>query len=179
MDHTYYHALAISLDREGRIEEALSAIEEALRFNPDGAQILSTYAHLLTTAGKFDEAEDAIGRALALHRSDGHFHHLLAHLLQRRGEIVAAVEALKTATELAPDVAGFRTKLEALATEAGISLELPQSPAGEGDRSDPAAGADPVTTLPRPESRGSAWPCGAAASGQGTNRKGRLALSPR
>jgi Flp pilus assembly protein TadD len=62
LDHSYYHALAISLDREGRIEEALSAIEEALRFNPDGAQILSTYAHLLTTAGKFDEAEDAIGR---------------------------------------------------------------------------------------------------------------------
>ena len=162
MDHTYYHALAISLDREGRIEEALSAIEEALRLNPDGAQIVGTYAHLLTVAGKFDQAEDTIRRALALHRSDGHFHHLLAHLLQRRGEIVAAVQALKIATELAPDVAGFRTKLEALATAAGITLELPQSPAGEGDRPDPAPGTDPATTLPpalnREEAPGPAAP---------------------
>ena len=53
------HALAIALERSGRLEEAGKATEEAARLAPDDPPILLSHAILLLKRGRVAEARDA------------------------------------------------------------------------------------------------------------------------
>ena len=86
----------------GRSEEALAALEEAVRRKPDLATGLLHLALALTRAGRFAEAAPHLRRALELRPESAAFHLLAGEAFFQAGEYGSARTELARALELNP-----------------------------------------------------------------------------
>jgi len=91
--------LAQTLRTQGRSQEALTVLEEALQRNPDEPQLIAERAVALSLAGRSDEGLRTLDEALSRHEDDASLHRGRAYLMfvsdrreQARGEVERALE---------------------------------------------------------------------------------------
>lgn len=99
---TPYHERAATLAREGRVQEALSCYDEALRKNPDNDMILNNKAIALITLGRFEEALATCKKAASLNPDSPDIFTNTGVALERLGRFPEAAEALERATAINP-----------------------------------------------------------------------------
>src|SRR5438094_913209 len=93
----------VSLQKEGRWEEAEKQYKSALRFNPADPKSHMDLAVVLTAQAKFDAAAPHMEEALHLQPNNGEFHFNYASLLQRLGRGDEAGPHYEAAARLLPD----------------------------------------------------------------------------
>ncbi len=87
---------------QGRVDEALSLLDEARAAEPFSTDLALRRAHLLRVRGRMDDALATIQEALVLCPEDSSIHARLAHERVRAGDTEGAVSALETAVALDP-----------------------------------------------------------------------------
>ncbi len=103
--------LAISLDREGELEEAREHFEEALRLQPDWPEALYNYGVTLAKMGNFDEAIAVYRRALEIRPGYVEARYNLALAYDQLKDYDRAIREYRAAIRLAPDLAPIRNNL--------------------------------------------------------------------
>jgi tetratricopeptide (TPR) repeat protein len=98
------HNRAVALRVEERLDEALAAIEMALRLGPPKPESRLMRAHILGDLGRFDEAVDTYQKLLADHPDVIDGHQTLSSLLPQIGRRAEALESYKAALLKRPDV---------------------------------------------------------------------------
>ena len=95
-------ALANSLARQGRIDDALAAARLAAQSEPGNPQCQHQLALLLLRAGRSAEAEAAARAAVSAAPQIGAYQDTLAHVLKQQGRPDQAVQAAQLAAALEP-----------------------------------------------------------------------------
>jgi tetratricopeptide (TPR) repeat protein len=98
------HNRAIALRVEEQFEEALAAIEIALKLGPPKLESRLMRAHILGDLGRFGEAVDAYQKLLADHPDITEGHQTLSTLLPQIGRRSEALDSYKAALMKRPDV---------------------------------------------------------------------------
>jgi tetratricopeptide (TPR) repeat protein len=98
------HNRAVALRVEERFEEALAAIETALRLGPPRPESRLMRAHILGDLGRFDEAVNTYRSLLADHPDVLDGHQTLSSLLPQIGRRAEALNSHKEALAKRPDV---------------------------------------------------------------------------
>jgi tetratricopeptide (TPR) repeat protein len=88
---------------EGRLEEAVTAFEAALRVKPDYANARNNLGNALLQLGRTEQAVPHLERALALAPDDATVHYNYANALLLRGQAEEAMAHYDRAVELKPD----------------------------------------------------------------------------
>lgn len=105
-----YFELGSGLAAQGRSEEAIAALREAVRLDPEQGAPRVQLAGLLLRTGELDEAE-AVARP-ATERSEESIvaaaYQVLAHVSERRGDPLAAADLLHQAARAKPEWASLR-----------------------------------------------------------------------
>jgi Tfp pilus assembly protein PilF len=103
--------LGIALQQMGMIDQAVTAMREAVRI--DDRLISGHYnlAKIFATAGRLDDAATSYRKAIALNPREAWFHVNLGIVLQQQHKLDEATESLRRAVTLAPDLAPARTHL--------------------------------------------------------------------
>ena len=86
---------ALSLERQGDFDAAITSYRLALRQKPDDTKALQNLAITLTRVGRFEEVIKAYRQALTLKPALSGPHYGLAFLHVRRGERDAAIQHLE------------------------------------------------------------------------------------
>jgi Flp pilus assembly protein TadD len=81
-----HNNLAIALEAQGRVAEALGHYEEALRLKPDDARAHKNLGITLYEQGRFDEAIPHFEASLRSRPDDQSLRNLLREARARRGE---------------------------------------------------------------------------------------------
>jgi Flp pilus assembly protein TadD len=114
--------------REGHLEEALRAANEAVRLRPDYAPASFLLGNVLARAGRTEEAAAAYRRAAALDPRDGAARQALAHLAggadQDERLMSAGLDALRTQHDPERAAALFREVLAHTPTHYGATYQL-------------------------------------------------------
>ncbi len=108
---------AFCLIKLGRMEDAKLAYVEVLRRDPNSSAAMNGYAWALLETGAVDEALRYARMAVEAD-SVAHNFDTLAQAELRAGNRAAALDAIRKATALEPSNAEYRTRADALATEA-------------------------------------------------------------
>ncbi len=90
---------------KGHAQEAVSALREAVRLDPDDAGIQHRFGLALAAALDFDAAAQAFGRALVLRPGFAEAQYQLAVVLDQQGRDAEAIAAYQLAVERAPRLA--------------------------------------------------------------------------
>jgi tetratricopeptide (TPR) repeat protein len=98
------HNRAVALRIDERFEEALAAIETALKLGPPKPESRLMRAHILGDLGRFDEAVAAYQSLLADHPDVIDGHQTLSSLLPQIGRRSEALDSFRAALEKRPDV---------------------------------------------------------------------------
>jgi tetratricopeptide (TPR) repeat protein len=93
---------AISLAREGKVQEALTCYNRILESNPDNDLILNNKAVALITIGRFEEALANAKRAASLNPGSADTWINMGVALEKLGRLTDAGEALERAVEINP-----------------------------------------------------------------------------
>jgi protein O-GlcNAc transferase len=114
--------LALALQAQGRLQEAVTAYERALALSPDDVEIQINLALALQAQGRLTEAVEILRRALSF---EPHFeaHKVLADLLLQQGSSSAAADEYRRALALQPDSAMVYYSL-------GRALQIQGDPSG-------------------------------------------------
>ncbi len=96
------YAAACVAWRQGRREEAIARLDQALRRRPDFAKALSMGGYMLSESGKPEAALHFYRRALSIDPSLGVAHVNLGKLLFEKRRFAEALAAFETATALTP-----------------------------------------------------------------------------
>jgi Flp pilus assembly protein TadD len=91
-----------TLQKEGRLDEAVEQYKIALRFNPNHAEAHMNLGVALTAQAKFDAAVPHMETAVRLQPNNGGFHLLCGNLLHRIGRIDEAAFHFETGVRLKP-----------------------------------------------------------------------------
>jgi len=100
-----HYDYASSLQKEGRLDEAVEQYKIALQFNPKDAKAHTRLAIALTGQAKFDPAVPHMDTALRLEPNNADFHLVYATLLERIGRNDKARPHFEAAIRLKPDSA--------------------------------------------------------------------------
>ncbi len=84
---------AAALVKQGKVEEGMQVLENALRFAPKPARVVRKMGDTYLLLEQFDQAETAFKRALDLDPSDTLPHQRLGYLYERAGKIDQAVSS--------------------------------------------------------------------------------------
>ncbi|MGM0585982.1 MAG: tetratricopeptide repeat protein [Pseudomonadota bacterium] len=103
--------VAIRLYREGKIDEAETAVRGFLRLQPDSAKAHEILGAVLGQQGRNEEAMEALETALKLNPNLATAHANRAVLLMAEGKVQAARRALEQAVELRPDLVPAQERL--------------------------------------------------------------------
>lgn len=99
--------------REGRLDEALAAYEQASRVNPSGPQAATGIVEIATGMGRWDLAERQLRHLLAIGYQPSRTHYALGRVAQAQGRRAEAEthyrEALRLEPGLAMAVEGLRS----------------------------------------------------------------------
>jgi tetratricopeptide (TPR) repeat protein len=98
--HTNYASLLFNMKR---FEDAENHYKEALRLNPDYAEVHFNYANLLFNMKRFEDAENHYKEALRLNPDDAEVHNNYANLLSDMKRFEDAENHYKEALRLNPD----------------------------------------------------------------------------
>ena len=82
-----YVELAAFLQSQGKLDEAVNALSEAVRLKPNDAGLSIKIGNFWQTRGKGDEAAVAYREAVRLRPDDALAHYLLANTLRARGKL--------------------------------------------------------------------------------------------
>jgi tetratricopeptide (TPR) repeat protein len=104
-------AVALTLFRQGRLEEAGAAYEQAARLAPRAARVHAGLGEVRLDQDRYADAAAAFSRALAVSPDDAGVHNSLGIALALAGEPDRAVPHFARAVALAPR-ADFRANLE-------------------------------------------------------------------
>ncbi|HSF01396.1 MAG TPA: tetratricopeptide repeat protein, partial [Solirubrobacterales bacterium] len=99
----YYYSLAQLHTQAGRFKDALAAIQEAVKRDPDSAYLWREQAQLLARAEQPNEAVTAARRAVELDPQDPANHLALAELLRGQRKFTEAEAELEKVIALNPD----------------------------------------------------------------------------
>ncbi|MGD1278117.1 MAG: tetratricopeptide repeat protein [Tepidisphaeraceae bacterium] len=92
--------LGIALGRVGRLDDAITALRQALVFRPDSAEVYNNLGHVLQTKGDLAGAIDAFRRAVSLRSDYAEAYSNLGNALRAAGRIDEALTALRRAPDL-------------------------------------------------------------------------------
>jgi tetratricopeptide (TPR) repeat protein len=104
-------ALARQLCRTGRIDEAIAALQEALRADLRDPVLFSELGMLLLDAGRTAEACECLWRAVGLNPNFAVAHYNLGAALEQAGDPARAVISLRRAVALDPTLGAAHTRL--------------------------------------------------------------------
>jgi tetratricopeptide (TPR) repeat protein len=126
-DHPEAHNdLAIFLQREGRLDEAIAHYREAIRLKPHLTKAHFNLAGAFLLQGDRDGAIAQYRRVLELDPEAPEAHHALGELLQERGEVTEAIAHYRRALALDRELAEAHLNLgAALASTGRVDLALP------------------------------------------------------
>ncbi|RKI07017.1 tetratricopeptide repeat protein [Corallococcus sp. AB030] len=99
---TPHYQLGEALLREGRVDEALPALEHALRLRPTHPSTVTALAQALIKSGQPARARELLEAALVGMPEQSGLHYRLGEALRALGEDEAAARALRQAATLAP-----------------------------------------------------------------------------
>jgi tetratricopeptide (TPR) repeat protein len=109
-----HNNLGVAAAREGRIEDALAHLEEAVRLEPNYAPLRCNWGNALLRAGNFPAAIEQYKHALRIKPGLVEAHYNLAIALERAGRVVESIEQYEQTLRLRPDYPGVRNKLARL-----------------------------------------------------------------
>jgi capsular polysaccharide biosynthesis protein/Flp pilus assembly protein TadD len=116
-------ARALSLQREGRLDEAEAIYRRLLSLTPDNAQLLHHFGLVELERGRYPEAIDLIGRAIAAQDGDAAMHSNLGEACRRSGDLAGAFTHFKRAVEIAPNLPVAHINLGVLMRAQGLNRE--------------------------------------------------------
>ncbi len=96
------NGLARSLLEEGKVEEAIAALETGLAAAPNHLSLVDTASEAYIAAGQLAKAEEVTSAALAAFEGEGWAHGSYARVLLAKGDAEKAVAELERAVELSP-----------------------------------------------------------------------------
>src|SRR5262249_12505203 len=103
--------VAVALDRQGRIDEAVSAYRQAILHNPDHVGAHFNLGSMFESQGRLRAAATNLRRAVELEPTHDSAQYNLGTTLFQMGRLDAAVAALRKARELKPDFAQVHCNL--------------------------------------------------------------------
>ncbi len=106
-----HNNLGTTLARQGRLEEAVAHLQEALRLQPDYSGIHNNLGTALAKQGQFDEALPHLREAVRLAPTDAGAHCNLADALALKGQFDEAIVEYQTAIKLSPNEAATHCNL--------------------------------------------------------------------
>ncbi|HND54900.1 MAG TPA: tetratricopeptide repeat protein, partial [Pirellulaceae bacterium] len=104
---------------QGRVDEAIAALRQAVVANPRQYDALTRLAQLLVTAGKVGEAVDIFRQAVALRPAQAGAHSNLANALHLHGQAEEAMAEYRRAIELDPRFVGAHVNLGLALSQVG------------------------------------------------------------
>ncbi|MBI5901338.1 MAG: tetratricopeptide repeat protein [Rhodocyclales bacterium] len=106
-----WRILGVVLNLQGRVAEALVAMQEAIRLAPENSEAHYTLGLILDNLGRHPDAELSYRRALHLQPEFAEAHSNLGQILYDFGRLTEAEDSLRRAQELRPDIAGLHCNL--------------------------------------------------------------------
>ena len=119
-----HFSLGIALQREGRVQEAISQFEQAQRFNPDDAEAHFNLGTALEKDGRLPEAMEQYEQAVQINPDYAEAHNNLGVALARLGRVPEAMQHYERALAVNPDHAGAHENLGNALLELG---EMPEA----------------------------------------------------
>jgi tetratricopeptide (TPR) repeat protein len=117
-DATVYHELGLALKAQGS-KVAIASFQEALRLQPDSADILSNLGLTFQDRGHLAEAEASLRRALDLRPGDVVIMNNLGAVLEAAGRREEATDCFREAVRLNPDYGDAHYNLSVALCAAG------------------------------------------------------------
>lgn len=95
-----YYRQALMLGTDGKYEEAVYALQQAIGCKPDFAEAYSMLGSSLARLGRYREAEEALRRAVEIDPDYAEGYYYLGIFLQNRGRTEEANQAFQKARQL-------------------------------------------------------------------------------
>jgi tetratricopeptide (TPR) repeat protein len=108
---TAYNEKAIQYFHEGRLEDAVAALQQALRLQPDFADAHGNLGNVFYYQGRHDEAVASYRRAIELRPTSGIFHSNLGNILAKQQRFEDAEAVCREAVRLQPAEPGSHNNL--------------------------------------------------------------------
>lgn len=122
-----WKALGVSLRRQGKVELACEAMQNATRLLPDDGDAHYNLGNIQQEQGRLIEAENSYRQALALNPQFGPAHHNLANALQAQGRFAEAETSYRHALQIQPEYADAHCNLANTLQDMGRLLEAEAS----------------------------------------------------
>ncbi len=106
-----WKALAAALQFQGKIPEALKALQKAVSLSPQDAELHNNLGNTFADYGDFETAENHYQQAIALNSNHPFFHANLARLYQQINRLDDAKKQLQRALEINPYYSQVRVEL--------------------------------------------------------------------
>jgi tetratricopeptide (TPR) repeat protein len=106
-----HYDLGLALGQTGRIQEAISEFEQALRIRPDYVQAHANMGIVLAQAGRIQEAISEFEQALRLQPNYVQAHVNMGIILEQTGKVQEAIGHYEQALRIEPDSAEVRYNL--------------------------------------------------------------------
>ena len=108
--------LGSTLQSQDRFDEAVRALDEAIRLKPDFAEAYSNRGNALKGLGRFQESIGSYDKAISLKPDFAEAYYNRANVLKDLGELDAAITSYENAVRLRPEFATAHRNLSALKT---------------------------------------------------------------
>jgi predicted O-linked N-acetylglucosamine transferase (SPINDLY family) len=101
--------MGVTLQEQGKLEEAIEAYNKALALKPDYAEAYNNMGIAFKKQGKLEEAIEAYNKAIALKPDYANAYHNMGDVFENQGKLEEAIEAYNKALVIKPDHEAART----------------------------------------------------------------------
>ena len=109
------NALGVSLQEQGKIEEAIKSYKKAISIKPDYAEAYNNLGNALSSENKLEKALNNFEKALKLNNNYAHAYNNMGLVLKKQGKIKKAIRAYNKSIEIKRDYSeAYNNKGEAL-----------------------------------------------------------------
>lgn len=121
--------LALALDRQGKLKDAIGKMEEVITLNPRDVGVGFQLALMYYRDGRKDEAMGLLSQVIALEPSYSNARWYLAAMFEEKGDLDKAIEQIKKVDELNPNTDIVKKKLSDLtAKKSGAAAAVAAPP---------------------------------------------------